>query len=304
MKKNILILSALLGAFLWTGCQTLDEEQSISGREPQTGSFTLSVNAVKGADTKALALVGENTLTPYWDGSEKVRVYKKGDKSIGTLSATPTGTGSYKATATLSGTISGTLAKDDELSLIIFPGTSSLWKYTEQTGAAPGLAAYDYATARVVVDAIENVSGGKQVTTTANATFANEQSVWRFGFKAGGNAIRVNYFSVASSHDKLVQSRMWNDNDWTSTYGILSVTPVSPTDAMLYLAVRNENTNSSENDILSFYVINDEGNALYTGTQTLSGAKLGNGKFLSAPEVSVAKSDLGTQSGYSVSEIW
>ena len=298
MKKNILILAALLGAFIWTGCQTLVDEQTISERQSQTGSFTLIVNAVKGADTKALALTNENnTLIPYWDGTEVVKVYKKeSDDPIGTLSATPQGNDTYKTSATLSGTISGTLTERDELTLVIFPGTS--WSYSEQTGDGASLSGYDYATARVKVDAIN----GTQVTTTADATFVNEQSVWRFGFKVGETTISVKQFSVASDHGKLAQTRSWNGSNWTSAYGTLSVTPAAATNQPLYLAVRNENTETSGNDILSFYVFRGDDNALYTGTQTLSGDKLGNGKFLSAPAVSVTKSDL-SQSGQ-VSEVW
>lgn len=297
MKKNILILTALLGAFFATGCQPLEEELTPFGREPQTGNFTLSVNAVKGADTKALALTSENTLTPCWDGNETVKVYKNGsDEPIGTLSATPQGTETYKTTAKLSGTISGTLAVDDELTLIIFPGAT--WNYAGQTGAATGLAGYDYATASVKVDAIE----GTQVTTTADATFVNEQSVWRFGFKVGETALSVKAFSIASDHGKLAKSRSWDGSAWTSAYGTLTVTPAAATNELLYLAVRNENTNTTENDLLSFYVLRDDDNALYTGIQTLSAAKLGNGRFLSAPSVSVTKSNL-AQSG-TVSEAW
>lgn len=302
MKKNILILAALLGAFIWTGCQTLDNEQTISERQPQSGSFILTVNAVKGADTKALALVGGNTLTPYWDGNEIVKVYKKGSNDpIGTMTTvTPQGEGTSATTAKLSGTISGTLENGDELTLIIFPGTT--WNYSGQTGSSASLAGYDYATASVTVKGIVDVTGGKQVTTTADATFVNEQSVWRFGFKAGETTINVKSFSVASDHGKLAQTRSWDGNSWTSTYGTLSVTPAAATNQPLYLAVRNENAETSENDLLSFYVFRDDDKALYTGTQTLSGGKLGNGKFLSALAVSVTKSNL-AQSG-SVSEVW
>ena len=292
MKKNILILAALLGAFIWTGCQTLEDEQTLSERQSQTGSFTLIVNAVKGIDTKALALTGENTLTPYWDGHEKVMVYKEGSNDpIGTMTTvTPQGEGTSATTAKLSGTISGTLEKDNKLTLIIFPGAT--WSYAGQTGASARLADYDYATASVTVKEIVDVAGGKQVTTTADATFVNEQSVWRFGFKVGETTISVKSFSVASDHKNLVQSRSWGGSAWTSAYGTLSVTPATATNQPLYLAVRNENTETSENDILSFYVFRSDDNALYTGTQTLSASKLGNGKFLSAPDVSVEISNL------------
>lgn len=301
MKKNILILATLLGAFIWTGCQPLDDVQADSGREPLTGRFILSVNAVKSAETKALVLTGENTLTPYWDGSEIVKVYKKGSNDpIGTLSAMPQGNETYNTSAKLSGTIEGTLTEGDKLTLIIFPGTT--WNYSGQTGDAASLSGYDYATASVTVNEIEDVANGKRVTTTADATFVNEQSVWRFGFKVGETAINVNAFSVASDHGKLVQSRNWDGSAWISAYGALSVTPVAATDTLLYLAVRNENDKTEENDILSFYVFCEDDNALYTGTQTLSGAKLSQGRFLSAPAVSVTKSNL-AQSG-SVSEVW
>lgn len=71
---------------------------------------------------------------------------------------------------------------------------------------------------------------------------------------------------------------------------------------MLITAVCNENTDTSDDDKLSFYVVSGDNNALYTGTQILSGSKLGNGRFLSAPEVSVSQPKL---NGYGLmSEVW
>ena len=64
---------------------------------------------------------------------------------------------------------------------------------------------------------------------------------------------------------------------------------------MLYLSVRNENDNTSEADKFSFFVIGYN-NALYLGEKDIPGDKLGNGKFISAQNIPVTKSNL-AQSG-------
>lgn len=294
MKKNILILAALLGAFIWTGCQPLDDEQTLSERQPQTGSFTLCVNATKGADTKALTVTGTN-LKPHWDGTETVCVYKKGvDTPIGTMTVTPQGNSTYKTSAKLSGTITCDLRVNDELTLVILPGGA--WNYTGQTGNPSSLSDYDYATARVIVKAIE----GTQVSTVADATFVNEQSVYRFQF-TNGYTFSVKEFTVASDHNALAQTRSWNGSGWTSRYGYLTVQPASATNEYLYLAIRNENT--TEDDILSFYVINSA-NILFTGNRTVSSAKLGNGRYLStSSSVSLSEFTLYPRTS-EVAEVW
>ena len=104
----------------------------------------------------------------------------------------------------------------------------------------------------------------------------------------------VKEFTVLSNHNKLVTSRSYSGG-WISTYGNLIVRPSSATSDLLYLSLRNENANTSEPDKFSFYVIGNN-NALYLGEKDIPGDKLGNGKFISAQNIAVTKSNL-AQSG-------
>ena len=70
------------------------------------------------------------------------------------------------------------------------------------------------------------------------------------------------------------------------------------------VAVSNENTATSDNDtdVFSFYILGND-NCFYTGTQNVPGGKLGNGKFISAQNVVVTKSDF-SKSGEVSSTPW
>ena len=291
MKQKTILIAALTGLLL-AGCQT---DELISEIErPTTGPWNLTVEASKeipgqtridGA-TKALELSG-STLNAYWIDNEQVSVYQGGTYK-GMLTATATGEKSPQAT--LSGSIEG-LSKGDPITLL-FPRKD--WDYTGQDGAAPSPTGdlstkYDYATADVT---IQSVSGNN--ITTSGATFENQQSIFRFGFKKGDSNYSVKAFTLASSKGKLVQSRTYESSNWTSTYGLLSVVPTStPTDKLYYMAIRNENT--TEADKFSFYVIGDD-NGLYTGSKDIPTSALVNGQFFNAA-VSITLANFAAASG-------
>lgn len=302
MKKTILILSALVGAMLWTGCQPVEDiipEVIPEEKVTPEGKLTLTLQASKSADTKALSL-DDNTLNAYWVTGEKVDVFLEGTW-IGSLEAKTDGS-PKPSTATLSGTLNNTsgLTAGKTLSLL-FPGrTGHDWDYTGQDGSAPSAdgtlaTKYDYALAIVNIQSVS----GNTISTTTSAQFVNQQSIYRFGFKVGGTTLSVQEFTLSSNCNKLVTARNYSDG-WTSTFSNLTVKPASATSDLLYLALRNENT--TVDDTFSFYVIGND-KALYVGNKVVGSTNLDNGKFISAQNVSVAKSNLAQASG-TVTEVW
>lgn len=302
--------AAFIGALMLAGCQKVEEE--IISEEPQEmiseevmEGYTITIEASKSTDTKALSLDG-TTLNAYWADGEQVAVYLGGAYK-GQLSATPAGEKSTKAT--LSGTLESVsgVAENTVLTLL-YPRKT--WDYTGQDGAAPDATGtlatkYDYATASVTVATVE----GKTITTTGDASFVNQQSMYRFGFKVGGEGdqIAIKGFTVSSANNALVSTRTWSGSEWTDTPGPITVTAAS-TLTLPYASLRNtlvSPSNPDDNttvDTYSFSVIGSD-DALYLGEKAIPGKVMrAQGKFISAPSISVTKVDM-AKSG-TTTEVW
>lgn len=295
MKAKLFILTMILLA----ACQPVEFEnpEIRNDARPAGNVYTLSLQANKAVDTKALDLVpGESgapdNLDAYWKESEKVKVYK-GGTLLGTLDVTP-GSGTKPATATLSGnlTVTDGLATGDELTLMIPRDT---WAYTGQVGTLASIeTTYDYATAAVTVKTID----GSAITTTGSANFANQQSIYRFGFQDAGNSnayINPKDFSVSAANGLLVQTVSYAGSAWTPVYGSLTVTPAAaPSDNFYYVSLRNGGTSD---DTYNF-IITDANDALYLASKAIPASVLEvPGKFISAKTISVAKPDMRPANG-------
>jgi len=291
MKNNKLyLIAALLGTVL-AGCQVVEEEIVKPEEEvqPQVKPYTLTLEATKGVDTKALSL-DVNTLSAYWDGSEKVKVFNEGN-CIGTLDVTP-GSGVKPTTATLSGTIDDMtgLANGVDLMLLIPRQT---WNYSGQNGTIDGIGAnYDYATATVTITSV-----GVSTVSTTDATFVNEQSIYRFAFQVGTTPLDVKSFTVSSP--TLVQTRAWSAGAWTDTPGPVAVTIAGGGSASLvYAALRNTLGGTSNADSYTFSVVGDD-DAMYVGTKDISADVMntyGKGKYVGTT-VTVSKKVLAPKPG-------
>lgn len=250
--------------------------------------WTLTIKGTMGGDGsnashRALDLVNDGaTLNAYWKGTEKVKVYKAG-VLLGTLDATPS-EGEKPVTATLSGDITTSgLSLNDELMLLI---PRDAWDYTGQTGILTGDNSiedkYDYATATVSILSIS----GSTVTTT-KASFNNEQSIYRFGFKDGDDYIVLKDFIISDANNKLVRSLNYTGDAWTPTYGSISVmcTGNAPDDNFYYVALRNDGTTADSYR----FIITDSNNALYLATKAIPASVLDTkGKFISAKAISAS----------------
>lgn len=295
MKNNkIFLIAALLGTTL-VACQKEVEIQNPEEKTPaQEKGWTLTVQASKSGDTKAMETDSENekVLNAYWKNGEKVAVYLGGNL-LGTIEVT---TEDHVNPATLSGEISVTGVAEGSTLTLLFPGRDDdSWTYLGQDGSALP-ETFDYATASLTVGTKDDVN--HTISATGNATFQNEQSIYRFGFKVGGTGdpIAIKSFIMNASQGQLVQSMKYESNAWVkNSYGALTLTPSStPDDHLYWMALRNDHSGSA--DSYSFSVVGSD-NALYEGAQSIPANALnGNGKFINAKKISVTQKTMGPNS--------
>ena len=352
MKYNIFYTIAL-AVIILASCQKEEifSEEKIEPQEETVEQpvkkYRLSIMAQKDSDdeTKALDLVnngGTQNLLATWKQGDKVQLFfnqKEEDKLYyyehkSTLTATP-----------LSNPSKTRLVTDN-----FFDPTANAWTqsyadttytldlyypqanfdYTGQKGLLKGEGSveekYDYAFARVRITGEDNDYDLEEVIIqTENASFQNQQSIYRFGFKDGGNQdapVDFGEFTISSSKGKLVVnttpvesrnvevdvSHAMNDLAWTSTYGNLTVIPESaPEDHFYYVSIRNEHVSStvSESDIYTFEGYRYSDGALYTGTKNIPTSVLDRqGRFISAKNVRVDKVTVPEKTSGTVGEIW
>lgn len=298
MKRNMFFILAI--ACMMAGCQPVEDlVDPTPNVTPTDGKYTITIQASKDVGTKALNLDG-NTLNAYWDNEEKVYVFKGTESFTNPLSVAP---GEPNTTATLSGTISG-LAKNDALTLMI-PRTT--WDYTKQDGTLATIQTkYDYATAPVTVS---NVNETTHAITTTAANFQNEQSIYRFSFKASSSAttlLPVKSMKVISANNALVQSRTLGSEGWTDVPGssIEITVPNNGTATVLYASLRNNRVGTSTNtDTYSIDIIGAD-NALYVcGGNIPSSVMDAQGKFISLQNKVVSQARF-TSNTTSTNQVW
>ena len=311
MKKSILLIAALLGAMAWTGCQKIEEElieekpEEVTPEDKptqETITYTLTIRAEKipgqagndGTSTKGLA-IGDGTeattteLKSIWTANEPVKVYLEGN-CIGTLTATPNNENAHLAT--LSGTV--------ETTSIITPNTTTLslltpresWDYTGQIGK---LLLSDDATdsiekkfhytmaSPVLVTAATDEGENHWTITTANATFTNQQSIYRLSFRysVGPTAITAKSVTISGASGELVQSQVLGG---ATTKGPISVTLGTASADPFFVALRNGDETNEE--VFTFTVV-DENGVTYRGSKTIPAQYKPNGTFVSAKNASL-----------------
>lgn len=307
--------AAFIGALMLAGCQIVEEE--IINEEPQEviseevmAGYTLTVEAARDVDTKALSLSG-STLNAYWRNGEKVAVYLGGTK-LGMLEATVNAMDNKKAT--LAGTLDSVdgVAENSVLTLL-YPRAN--WDYTGQNGELSTYSllssVFDFAMASVTVATVDNVN--MTITTTGNASFVNQQSIYRFGFlvNGAGEKISIKGFTVSSAHNALVRTRTWGAGDWIDNTGPISVTSGNSL-TLPYASLRNTLVGTPSQaqidaqeiiDTYYFSVIGSDG-ALYLGSKGIPAQVMDtHGKFIGAQSISVTKTDNMAKSG-TATEVW
>ena len=208
MKKiinDIKTFAALLMAgAAFTACSSDD---NITGEQPAALSqqtYTMTVNATKGDDaaTRALSLGRndadtKNVLNATWAKGEKVAVYNvtKSAALDGYLEVQSAGT-----STTLKGSLTGTVEADDELRLSFLNPV-----YSAQNGTLEYIASNcDYAEATVTVASVD----GDNITTAADAAFANQQAIVKFTLKdADGNDLHASSLTIAAASNQLLKGQ-------------------------------------------------------------------------------------------------
>ena len=200
------LLIAFTASFSVVSClkeNILPPETEVIEEVQPAQEYTLTVDATKGDDTKALSLDG-NTLNVKWAGTDQVSVFSENwATTFGTLTADASETGS----TTLTGTLSPAPTVGDNLNLL-FPRAE--WNYTGQKGTLLSDASsiekkYDYALAAVTVD---EVNAG-EITTTASANFTSQQAIVKFRLTDGTDPIAVNSLKIEASSNKLVANKSY-----------------------------------------------------------------------------------------------
>jgi len=233
MKKYIWIAVALV-----FGACTREEFVSEPAAE-QVYTMTLqATKAVVEVPTRALNW-HEGKLCAQWAAGETVKVYKQEGETyteLGTLTAQSDG-----ASAVLSGTLSGAIAKADHLALFYKSGAFSYVKQVgilySSTGSGSIEKNYDFARGDAIVDSTDG--GVITVKDMANPSssvisFESQQAIVHFNLKYGGASLTGVDLAIFDDNKNLV----YNDDvvGGTSGKGYLTI---NRTSSEFYVAIRS-----------------------------------------------------------------
>ena len=243
MKKylnSILSMAALLmaSATVFTACSNDDD---IIGEQPAASSqhtYTMTIEATKGGDaaaTRALALDG-NTLNATWQTTDEVAVYNYTQQAAlgGHLSPQSDG-----ASATLTGSLTGSVAADDVVYLR-WPSVNA--DYTGQDGTLETIAQhYDYTTGVAKVTSIDGTAIVAEGSSPSGGpvTFTNSQAIVKFTLidKATGSPIPATQLTIdakVNGESRLIQSITYPD---AYTLGPITINRTAPADNVVYAAL-------------------------------------------------------------------
>ena len=242
----------MLAMLAFTACSSNNDE---AVNTPQFWHVTLT--ASMGDETTRALSDNDNTITATFTKGDIVEVVNVSGNSIGTLTAKSDG-----ASTTLEGTISGSIAVNDVLTLHYLSATEN---YDNQDGTLLGIAAHQhYAEGTITVSSTSPLT-----FTPSPVSLTPKQSITKFSFTDGTNAISVKNFRIIANG--LVQSIATNGAE---TVGTVTGTLANAT-SDVYVALRN---NSDAKQTYTFIVKDNAGN-WHVGTKN---AKLTNGNNYTA----------------------
>ncbi len=243
MKKiitDIKTLAALLmaGAALaaCSGDDNIVEEQPAN---PAQHTYTMTIEASKGggsdATTRALSIDGSGALNATWETSNEVKAYNYTQSSAFTGSLKPQSDG---ASATLTGSLTGSVAVDDIIDLR-WPSVNA--DYTGQDGTLETIAQrYDYTRGVAKVKAISGAAiVAEDYPSGGPVLFTNSQAIVKFTLidKATGSPINATQLTIdakVGDESRLIQSFTYPD---TYTLGPITIDRTTPTDNVIYAAL-------------------------------------------------------------------
>ena len=201
MLKITCLSAACIAALALVSCQK-ETTPAPAPEQPSAKTFTLTVDATKGEDTKALSLDGQ-VLNVKWAATDQVSVFPESwaTPAMGTLTAAASETGSTTLTGAVTGANIG-----DNLNFL-FPRAE--WSYTGQKGILLSdensiEKKYDYAAATVTVNEVD----GTTITTDA-ANFTSQQAIVKFRLTDGVSPVAVNSLTISANSGKLVTNKSY-----------------------------------------------------------------------------------------------
>lgn len=246
--KNLFYpLSLAMAAMTLTACSSTESEEAVTAetaKAGQTGTFQVSIN-VGPAQTRAISVGGNNGHTLYtnWDNGDEVQVVKDGATSVaGTLTAdVSAGNSAY---ATLTGTLSGTFAVNDQVTLYYH---SADIDYTGQKGTIADVStSKSYLTATSTVQQIglddgTVKDGSTKYLVMSNAAYEAQQAYLDITFTDDvGHALAITKLEVWTSAGKLVKTApLGDEKTYATDASPLTITPDAATDHF-FLALRDE----------------------------------------------------------------
>ena len=191
MKK---VYAFLMMAAALVACTREEQPRTETPDQPESpATYTLTIQASKGQDTRALVLDG-NTLNATWGGSEQVLVYLNGnpDQLIATLTPDLTGQ-TDPASCLLMGDFSQLPEAGNVLTLKLNSNN-----YSDQRGTLAYIADNcDYAVATLHVTGVDN---GQILSSEEGAEFESQQAIVKFSLKNdAGTAINPTSLTVRVS---------------------------------------------------------------------------------------------------------
>ena len=203
MLKISCLSAAGIAALALVSCQKeMTPAPAPAPEQPSAKTYTLTVDATKGEDTKALSLDGR-VLNVKWAATDQVSVFPESwaTPAMGTLTAAASETGS----TTLTGAVTG--AKIGDNLNFLFPRAE--WNYTGQKGILLSdensiEKKYDYAAAQVTVSEVDGTT-----ITTNTANFTSQQAIVKFRLTDGTDPIAVNSLTISANSGKLVTNKSY-----------------------------------------------------------------------------------------------
>jgi uncharacterized protein YjdB len=273
--KNIFCPLLAMAAMTITSCSNNNDDDAAAKVVNQIGKFQVSIN-VGPAQTRAISVGGNDGHTLYtnWDNGDEVQVVKNGTTTVaGTLTAdVSAGNSAY---ATLTGTLMGTFAVGDELTLYYH---SASLDYTGQKGTIADVStSKSFLTATSTVQQIGQADGtvkdgSDKYLVMSNASYTAMQAYLDISFTDNdGQALAITQLDIWTSDGKLVKTApLGGEKTYATETSRLTVTPDVATDHF-FLALRDEAGASN-----TFYFKATTADCIYTYSQDM---KLDNGKY-------------------------
>lgn len=300
MKKRFLLHVPLFAAgVLLMACSGDDGlgESAVPAPDGQhTWRVSINAAAAEETDTRAISVGGNSGIKLYtnWDEGDEVEVVRN-NAVVGTLTASISGNNS--ANAKLDGTLTGTYAVGDAISLFYHHAALN---YSPQLGTLADVSANrDFLFGASSVKTVDAQGGYLQMT---DASFEHMQAFLELSFTNQNNvALQISKLEIFTSSGQLVLSK---SVDGTTTYASsanrLTITPATA-GSKFFMAVRNE---SGATDTYTF--IAKAGSSYFVAT---SNAKLVNGHYYRGslkmtldenyyPSLVVNRSDYGEESSW------